>query len=97
MGGAYSVESQGADTVTRGLPSVRQRSWTQTNSRYGQLTLFSGVASDGELWVGRIQTLGWTTISHFSSSRSGSQTLRCNRLTGCSAVQPKALSLMLAR
>jgi hypothetical protein len=55
----------------------------QTNSRYGQLTFFTGIASDGEAWVGYNQRVGWTTINRFSSSGGSSAKFTCSRIAGC--------------
>ena len=56
--------------------------WAQTNSRYGQLTFFTGIASDGEAWVGYNRRVGWTTINRFSSSGSSGK-FTCSRIAGC--------------
>lgn len=84
LGNRYGVRSDGIDTYTRGFPNAAGQSWAQTNTRYGQLTIFSGVTSGGEVWLGRIQKVGWTTLTRFSSSRGETQRLRCNTMTGCS-------------
>lgn len=79
----YSVAMAGKTMFVRGFESVGKRRWAQTNSRYGSLTFFTGLASDGETWVGYIQKVGWTTISRVSSS-SGSRTkITCDRVMGC--------------
>ncbi|MEN0105307.1 MAG: glutamine synthetase [Pseudomonas sp.] len=96
-GNSYSLVSSGGDTYTHGLPTPGSRRWVQTASRYGQLTIFSGVASDSEVWLGRMQKVGWSTLSRVSSSRGGSQSVRCNRITGCREIQARAFSLILAR
>lgn len=85
LGNRYGVRTEGIDTYTRGFPNAAGQSWAQTNTRYGQLTLFSGVTSEGEVWLGRIQKVGWTTLTRFSSSRGETRRLRCNAMTGCSA------------
>lgn len=85
LGNRYGVRTDGIDTYTRGFPNTAGQSWAQTNTRYGQLTIFSGVTSEGEVWLGRIQKVGWTTLTRFSSSRGETQRLRCNAMTGCSA------------
>ena len=85
LGNHYGVRNDGIDTYTRGFPNAAGQSWAQTNTRYGQLTLFSGVTSEGEVWLGRIQKVGWTTLTRFSSSRGETQRLRCNVMTGCTA------------
>ena len=79
----YSVAVAGKTMFVRGFESAGKRRWAQTNSRYGSLTFFTGLASDGEIWVGYIQKVGWTTISRVSSS-SGSRTkITCDRVMGC--------------
>ena len=62
---------------------IGKRYWAQTNSRYGQLTFFTGLASDGEAWVGYTRRVGWTTINRFSSSGGASAKFTCSRMTGC--------------
>ncbi len=83
QGNAYSVATVGNTTYLRGVEVIGKRYWAQTNSRYGQLTFFTGLASDGEAWVGYTRRVGWTTINRFSSSGGASATFTCNRLTGC--------------
>ncbi|TDV52795.1 hypothetical protein EC919_105300 [Pseudomonas graminis] len=79
----YSVVLAGKTMFVRGFESVGKRRWAQTNSRYGSLTFFTGLASDGETWVGYTRKVGWTTISRVSSS-SGSRTkITCDRVMGC--------------
>lgn len=85
LGNAYGVRTDGIDTYTRGFPNAAGQSWAQTNTRYGQLTIFSGVTSAGDVWLGRIQKVGWTTLTRFSSSRGETQRLRCNAMSGCTA------------
>ncbi|MBV6285500.1 glutamine synthetase [Pseudomonas aegrilactucae] len=82
-GNAYSVHSQGSTQFMRGFEVQGQRRWTQTNSRYGPLTFFTGLASDGEAWVGYSRRVGWTTQNRVSSSSGQRFNLRCNRLGGC--------------
>ncbi|WP_084378332.1 glutamine synthetase [Pseudomonas mucidolens] len=82
-GNAYSVATHGNTTYLRGFEVLGKRYWAQTNSRYGQLTFFTGLASDGEAWVGYTRRVGWTTINRFSSSGGTSAKFTCNRLTGC--------------
>lgn len=48
QGNAYSVATVGSTTYLRGFEVIGKRYWAQTNSRYGQLTFFTGLASDGE-------------------------------------------------
>ena len=83
LGNAYSVATVGSTTYLRGFEVIGQRHWAQTNSRYGQLTFFTGLASDGEAWVGYTRRVGWTTINRFSSSGGASAKFTCSRMTGC--------------
>jgi hypothetical protein len=82
-GNTYSVNTAGNTIYLRGFEMVGKRHWVQTNSRYGQLVFFTGIASDGETWVGYNQRVGWTTINRFSSSGGSSAKFTCNRITGC--------------
>lgn len=82
-GNFYSVQSHGNTLYLRGYEGQRQRSWAQSSTRYGQLTFYSGVASDGETWVGYSRRVGWTTLNRVSSSSGQRFDLRCNRLGGC--------------
>ncbi|MFJ2538175.1 MULTISPECIES: glutamine synthetase [unclassified Pseudomonas] len=82
-GNAYSVNTVGNTLYLRGFEKSSQRYWAQTNSRFGQLTFFTGVASDGEAWVGYTRRVGWTTINRFSSSGGSSAKFTCSRITGC--------------
>jgi hypothetical protein len=82
-GNAYSVNTVGSTIYLRGFEMAGKRYWAQTNSRYGQLTFFTGIASDGEAWVGYNRRVGWTTINRFSSSGGSSATFTCSRMTGC--------------
>ncbi|QOQ74533.1 glutamine synthetase [Pseudomonas poae] len=83
LGNAYSVATVGSTTYLRGFEVIGKRYWAQTNSRYGQLTFFTGLASDGEAWVGYTRRVGWTTINRFSSSGGASAKFTCSRVTGC--------------
>lgn len=83
QGSYYSVQTQGATTYLRGYDAPSERRWAQTNSRYGQLTFYTGIASDGEAWVGYSRRVGWTTLNRVSSSSGQRFSLRCNRLGGC--------------
>lgn len=83
LGNAYSVSTEARTTYLRGFEVVGKRYWAQTNSRYGQLTFFTGLASDGEAWVGYTRRVGWTTINRFSSSGGASAKFTCSRITGC--------------
>ncbi|MFV0932624.1 glutamine synthetase [Pseudomonas jessenii] len=82
-GNAYSVNTAGSSIYLRGFEVVGKRYWAQTNSRYGQLTFFTGIASDGETWVGYNRRVGWTTINRFSSSGGSSARFTCSRIAGC--------------
>ena len=82
-GNAYSVNTVGSTIYLLGFEVAGKRYWAQTNSRYGQLTFFTGIASDGEAWVGYNRRVGWTTINRFSSSGGSSGKFTCSRMTGC--------------
>lgn len=82
-GNAYSVNTVGNTLYLRGFEKIGQRYWAQTNSRFCQLTFFTGVASDGEAWVGYTRRVGWTTINRFSSSGGSSAKFTCSRIVGC--------------
>ena len=82
-GNAYSVNTVGNTIYLRGFEKNDKRYWAQTNSRFGQMTFFTGIASDGEAWVGYTRRVGWTTINRFSSSGGSSAKFTCSRLTGC--------------
>jgi hypothetical protein len=82
-GNAYSVNTAGSTIYLRGFEVAGKRYWVQTNSRYGQLTFFTGIASDGEAWVGYNRRVGWTTINRFSSSGGSSAKFTCSRIAGC--------------
>lgn len=82
-GNAYSVATAGSTTYMRGFEVSGKRYWAQTSSRYGQLTFFTGLASDGEAWVGYTRRVGWTTLNRFSSSGGTSAKFTCSRITGC--------------
>lgn len=82
-GNAYSVNTVGSTLYLRGFEKNGQRYWAQTNSRFGQLTFFTGIASDGEAWVGSTRRVGWTTINRFSSSGGNSAKFTCSRIAGC--------------
>lgn len=82
-GNAYSVNTVGNTIYLRGFEKNGKRYWAQTNSRFGQMTFFTGIASDGEAWVGYTRRVGWTTINRFSSSGGSSAKFTCSRLTGC--------------
>jgi len=80
---SYSVAMSGTTMYLRGYESADKRHWAQTNSRYGSMTFFTGLASDGEAWVGYIQKVGWTTISRASSSSGTRSKITCDRVMGC--------------
>lgn len=82
-GNAYSVNTVGSTLYLRGFEKEGHRYWAQTNSRFGQLTFFTGIASDGESWVGYTRRVGWTTINRFSSSGGSSTKFTCSRIAGC--------------
>ncbi|MGE8145969.1 glutamine synthetase [Pseudomonas frederiksbergensis] len=82
-GNAYSVNTVGSTLYLRGFEVAGKRYWAQTSSRYGQLTFFTGLASDGEAWVGYTRRVGWTTINRFSSSGGSSGKFTCSRIAGC--------------
>ncbi|MBK5509402.1 glutamine synthetase [Pseudomonas sp. TH15] len=82
-GNAYSVNTVGSTIYLRGFEVAGKRYWAQTSSRYGQLTFFTGLASDGEAWVGYTRRVGWTTINRFSSSGGSSGKFTCSRIAGC--------------
>ncbi|WP_411960263.1 glutamine synthetase [Pseudomonas mandelii] len=82
-GNTYSVNTVGSTIYLRGFERVGKRYWAQTNSRYGQLTFFTGITSDGEAWVGYNRRVGWTTINRFSSSGGSSARFTCSRISGC--------------
>ncbi|WP_260958403.1 glutamine synthetase [Pseudomonas citri] len=83
QGNAYSVVTAGSVIYLRGFEAAHRRSWAQTTSRYGQLTFFTGVASNGEVWVGYSRRVGWTTLNRFSSSGGSAGNFVCGRLNGC--------------
>jgi hypothetical protein len=64
---SYSVAMSGTTMYLRGYESADKRRWAQTNSRYGSMTFFTGLASDGEA----------------SSSSGSRSKITCSRVTGC--------------
>ena len=82
-GSYYSVRSEGNTFYLRGYDFSSQRLWAQTNSRYGTLTFFTGLASDGEAWVGYSRRVGWTTLNRVSSSCGQRFKLHCSLIGGC--------------
>ena len=83
-GSHYSVATLGRDTYLRGFDASSGLDWAQTGTRYGKITFFSGVSSDGQVWIGSSRGIGWTNISRFSSSSGGQAKLNCGRVSGCS-------------
>ncbi|VVM71673.1 glutamine synthetase [Pseudomonas fluorescens] len=82
-GNTYSVNTVGGALYLRGFEKAGQRYWAKTNSRFGQWTFFTGIASDGEAWAGYTRRIGWTTINRFSSSGGSSAKFICSRIVGC--------------
>jgi len=82
-GSYYSVRTEGSHLYLRGFDSATRRLWAQTNSRYGTLTFFTGLASDGESWVGYSRRVGWTTLNRVSSSSGQHFNLHCSLIGGC--------------
>ena len=82
-GSYYSVRTHGTELYLRGFDSVTRRLWAQTNSRYGSLTFFTGLASDGEAWGGYSRRVGWTTLNRVSSSSGQRFDLHCSMIGGC--------------
>ncbi|WP_409077240.1 glutamine synthetase [Pseudomonas cichorii] len=83
LGNGYSVATAGSTTYLRGYEVIGKKRWAQTNSQFAQLTFFTGLASNGEAWVGTIQRIGWTTITRVSSSDGTRSKITCSRLNGC--------------
>ncbi|MFB4391251.1 MULTISPECIES: glutamine synthetase [unclassified Pseudomonas] len=83
QGNYYSVRTEGSTFYLRGYDIASRRLWAQTNSRYGQLTFFTGLASDGEAWVGYSRRVGWTTLNRVSSSSGQRFNLHCSLIGGC--------------
>lgn len=83
LGNRYSVATAGATSYVRGFEVQGNRLWAQTNSRYGMITFFTGLASNGEAWIGYSQRVGWTTITRVSSSDGKRNKFTCNRMGGC--------------
>jgi hypothetical protein len=82
-GNDYSVATLPNGLALRGYESAQRRRWVQTNTRSGSLTFFTGMASDGEVWIGAIQRVGWTTVTWLSSSNGTRSRVTCSRLGGC--------------
>lgn len=83
QGSYYSVRTEGSTFYLRGYDSVSRRLWAQANSRYGSLTFFTGLASDGEAWVGYSRRIGWTPLNRVSSSSGQRFNLHCSLIGGC--------------
>ena len=83
QGNYYSVRTEGSTFYLRGYEVAGKRLWAQTNSRYGPLTFFTGLASDGETWVGYSRRVGWTTLNRVSSSSGQRFDLHCSLIGGC--------------
>ncbi|GFM80676.1 hypothetical protein PSCICN_13680 [Pseudomonas cichorii] len=83
QGNGYSVFTAGSTTYLRGYEVIGKKRWAQTNSRFDQLTFFTGLASNGDAWIGTIQRIGWTTITRVSSSDGTRSKITCSRLNGC--------------
>ncbi|MFG0541612.1 glutamine synthetase [Pseudomonas sp. YQ_5] len=82
-GNYYSVRTEGSTFYLRGYDFTTRRLWAQTNSRYGTLTFFTGLASDGETWVGYSRRVGWTTLNRVSSSSGERFKVHCSLIEGC--------------
>ncbi|KAF1054602.1 MAG: hypothetical protein GAK43_00793 [Stenotrophomonas maltophilia] len=83
-GSQYSVATQGPDTFLKGFDAASGVRWAQTGTRYGRITFFTGVTSDGQVWAGSSRGIGWTSRSRLSSSSGGQARLTCGRVSGCS-------------
>jgi hypothetical protein len=83
LGNRYSVATAGPTSYVRGFEVQGNRLWAQTNSRYGMMTFFTGLASNGDAWIGYSQRVGWTTITRVSSSDGKLNKFTCNRMGGC--------------
>jgi hypothetical protein len=82
-GNYYSVRTEGSHLYLRGFDTTTSRLWSQTNSSYGALTFFTGLASDGEAWFGYSRRVGWTTFNRVSSSSGQRFNLHCSLVGGC--------------
>lgn len=83
FGNHYGIAQRGNDTLMRGFDAISGQTWAQTSTTYGRLQLFTGVASNGELWVGSSRRIGWNVVSRFSSSNGERERVNCNRMMGC--------------
>ena len=82
-GNSYSVATVGRTLYLRGYETNENRRWVQTNTHFDGLTFFTGLASNGETWIGTIQRVGWTTITRLSSSDGTRSKITCSRVSGC--------------
>ena len=82
-GNYYSVRTAQNTLYLRGYDAAGKRLWAQTNSQYGSLTFFTGVATDGEAWAGYSRRVGWTSLSRVSSSSGQRFNLHCSLIGGC--------------
>lgn len=83
FGNHYGIAQQGSDTLMRGFDAISGHTWAQTSTTYGRLQLFTGVSSDGQLWVGSSRRIGWNVVGRLSSSSGERDRVNCNRLSGC--------------
>lgn len=83
FGNHYGIAQRGNDTLMRGFDTISGQTWAQTSTTYGRLQLFTGVASNGELWVGSSRRIGWNVVSRLSSSNGERERVNCNRMMGC--------------
>lgn len=83
FGNHYGIVQQGSDTLMRGFDAISGQRWAQTSTTYGRLQLFTGISSNGELWVGTSRRIGWNVVSRFSSSKGERGRVNCNRMIGC--------------
>lgn len=82
-GNYYSVRTEGTTFYLRGYDVNSRRLWAQTNNRFGMFTFFTGVATDGEAWMGYSRRVGWTTLNRVSSSTGQRYNLHCSLIGGC--------------
>lgn len=82
-GSHYAIAQQGNHTYIRGYDAALGQTWVQTITRFGRFQFFSGVSSSGVIWVGSNRRIGWTAMTHFSTSAGDQARFICNRLTGC--------------
>lgn len=83
QGNNYSVATIGTTLHLRGYEANDGVRWAQTTGQFGELTFFSGFATDGKVWIGTTKRVGWTTITRLSSSDGIRTKISCNRLSGC--------------